>query len=143
MLGADEVSPRFEQRATGTTPDRALRRAGIRFPFAAAYLRGTSAWRRAGRLRGRDSRQRLRRLAGENFAQFNREVFSLLRRREVVVVLLLFLSPCSTFVLPYLLGGLGADFHASARAEGTPTRPPPWLARIQATLASAIVRPLP
>jgi len=43
-------------------------------------------------------------------------VLSLLRRREVVVVLLLFLSPCSTFVLPYLLGGLGADFHASGRA---------------------------
>ena len=57
-----------------------------------------------------------RRLAGESFVQFNREVFSLLRRREVVIVLLLFLSPCSTFVLPYLLGGLGADFHASARA---------------------------
>ena len=57
-----------------------------------------------------------RRLAGESFMQFNREVLSLLRRREVVVVLLLFLSPCSTFVLPYLLGGLGADFHASARA---------------------------
>jgi PAT family beta-lactamase induction signal transducer AmpG len=48
--------------------------------------------------------------------QFNSEVLSLLRRREVVVVLLLFLSPCSTFVLPYLLGGLGADFRASARA---------------------------
>jgi len=31
-----------------------------------------------------------RRLAGESFAQFNREVFSLLRRREVIIVLLLF-----------------------------------------------------
>jgi PAT family beta-lactamase induction signal transducer AmpG len=59
-----------------------------------------------------------RRLAGESFVQFSREVLSLLRRREVVLVLLLFLSPCSTFVLPYLLGGLGADFHASARAVG-------------------------
>ena len=57
-----------------------------------------------------------RRLARESFMQFNREVLSLLRRRQVVLVLLLFLSPCSTFVLPYLLGGLGADFHASARA---------------------------
>jgi MFS transporter, PAT family, beta-lactamase induction signal transducer AmpG len=55
-----------------------------------------------------------RRLASESFEQFNREVLSLLRRREVVIVLLLFLSPCSTFVLPNLLGGLGADFHASA-----------------------------
>ncbi|MDE3186009.1 MAG: MFS transporter [Acidobacteriota bacterium] len=57
-----------------------------------------------------------RRLAGESFGQFNREVLTLLRRREVVIVLLLFLSPCSSFVLPNLLGGLGADFHASARA---------------------------
>ena len=56
------------------------------------------------------------RLAGESFLQFNREVLSLLRRREVVIVLLLFLSPCSTFALTNLLGGLGADFHASARA---------------------------
>ncbi len=56
-----------------------------------------------------------RRLASESFEQFNREVVSLLRRREVVFVLLLFLSPCSTFVLPNLLGGLGADFHASTR----------------------------
>jgi PAT family beta-lactamase induction signal transducer AmpG len=57
-----------------------------------------------------------RRLAGESFAQFNQEVLSLLKRREVVVVLLLFLSPCSSFVLPNLMGGLGADFHASSRA---------------------------
>jgi len=56
------------------------------------------------------------RLAGESFAQFNREVLSLLRRREVTLVLLLFLSPCSTFALTNLLGALGADFHASARA---------------------------
>lgn len=57
-----------------------------------------------------------RRLAGESFAQFNREVLAMLKRREVVVVLLLFLSPCSSFVMPNLLGALGADFHASARA---------------------------
>jgi PAT family beta-lactamase induction signal transducer AmpG len=57
-----------------------------------------------------------RRLASESFLQFNREVISLFRRREVVIVLLLFLSPCSTFALTNLLGGLGADFHASARA---------------------------
>jgi MFS transporter, PAT family, beta-lactamase induction signal transducer AmpG len=57
-----------------------------------------------------------RRLAAESFVQFNREVLSLLRRREVALVLLLFLSPCSTFALTNLLGGLGADFHASARA---------------------------
>jgi len=56
------------------------------------------------------------RLASESFAQFNREIFSLLRRREVVIVLLLFLSPCSSFALTNLLGGLGGDFHASAEA---------------------------
>ena len=56
-----------------------------------------------------------KRLAGESFAQFNRDVIALLKRREVVMVLLLFLSPCSSFVLPNLMGGLGADFHASAR----------------------------
>ena len=56
-----------------------------------------------------------RRLAAESFAQFNREVLLLFRRCEVVVVLLLFLVPCSTFALPNLLGGLGADFHASER----------------------------
>jgi PAT family beta-lactamase induction signal transducer AmpG len=55
-----------------------------------------------------------RRLAGESFAQFNREVLSLLRRRKVLIVLFLFLSPCSSFALTNLLGGLGADFHASA-----------------------------
>jgi len=57
-----------------------------------------------------------RRLAGESFAQFNREVLSLLRRREVLIVLFLFLSPCSSFALTNLLGGLGSDFHASAGA---------------------------
>jgi PAT family beta-lactamase induction signal transducer AmpG len=56
------------------------------------------------------------RLAGESFAQFSREVLALLKRREVVLVLLLFLSPCSSFVMPNLLGGMGADFHASSRA---------------------------
>ncbi len=56
-----------------------------------------------------------RRLASESFGQFNREVLALLRKRQVLVVLLLFLSPCSSFVLPNLLGGLGADFHAFGR----------------------------
>lgn len=57
-----------------------------------------------------------RRLAGESFAQFNRDVLALLRRRQVVIALLLFLSPCSSFALTNLLGGFGAQFHASARA---------------------------
>lgn len=57
-----------------------------------------------------------RRLASESFLQFNREILGLVRRREIMIALLLFLSPCSTFTLTNLLGGLGADFHASARA---------------------------
>lgn len=56
-----------------------------------------------------------RRLAGESFAQFNREVFALLRRREVLVALLLFVSPCGSFALTNMLGGLGNDFSASPR----------------------------
>lgn len=57
-----------------------------------------------------------RRLAGESFSQFNREILALLRRKENVIVLLLFLSPCSAFALPQMLGALGDDFHASAHA---------------------------
>jgi PAT family beta-lactamase induction signal transducer AmpG len=56
-----------------------------------------------------------KRLAGESFGQFFGEIGALLRRREVLVALLLLLSPCSSFALTNLLGGLGADFHASAR----------------------------
>jgi membrane-associated phospholipid phosphatase len=38
MLATDGVSPQFEQRVAQRAPDRALRDAGIRFAFAAAYL---------------------------------------------------------------------------------------------------------
>ncbi len=56
-----------------------------------------------------------RRLAAESFRQFNSEVLALLRQREMLIVLLLFLSPCGSFALTNLLGGLGNDFHASSR----------------------------
>lgn len=59
-----------------------------------------------------------RRLAAESFGQFSREVLALFRRREVLIALLLFVSPCSSFALPDILGGLGEDFHASARVVG-------------------------
>jgi PAT family beta-lactamase induction signal transducer AmpG len=59
-----------------------------------------------------------RRLAGESFSQFNREILALLRRREVLIALLLFVSPCSSFALTNILGGLGADFHASPHMIG-------------------------
>jgi PAT family beta-lactamase induction signal transducer AmpG len=55
------------------------------------------------------------RLVGESFGEFRREVSALLRRREVLIALVLLLSPCSSFSLTNLLGGLGSDFHASAR----------------------------
>ncbi len=56
-----------------------------------------------------------RRLAGESFSQFSREVFALLRRREVLITLLLFIAPCGSFALTNLLGGVGNDFSASPR----------------------------
>jgi MFS transporter, PAT family, beta-lactamase induction signal transducer AmpG len=56
-----------------------------------------------------------RRLAGESFTQFSREIFALLRRREVLVTLLLFVTPCGSFALTNLLGGIGNDFSASPR----------------------------
>ena len=56
-----------------------------------------------------------KRLASESFGQFFREILLLLRRRQVLIALLLLVSPCSSFALTNLLGGLGADFHASAR----------------------------
>jgi PAT family beta-lactamase induction signal transducer AmpG len=56
-----------------------------------------------------------RRLAGESFSQFTREIFALLRRREVLITLLLFLTPCGSFALTNLLGGVGNDFNASPR----------------------------
>ncbi len=56
-----------------------------------------------------------KRLAGESFGEFGREVLALLRRREVLIALVLLISPCSSFALTNLLGGLGGDFHASPR----------------------------
>jgi MFS transporter, PAT family, beta-lactamase induction signal transducer AmpG len=56
-----------------------------------------------------------RRLAGESFSQFSREIFALVRRREVLITLLLFITPCGSFALTNLLGGVGNDFNASPR----------------------------
>ena len=54
-------------------------------------------------------------LARDSFRQFWAEVFALVRRREVLVALALFVAPCATFSLTNLLGGIGNDFHASPR----------------------------
>jgi MFS transporter, PAT family, beta-lactamase induction signal transducer AmpG len=56
-----------------------------------------------------------RRLAGESFGQFSREILLLVRRREVLITLLLFLTPCGSFALTNMLGGLGNDFSATPR----------------------------
>lgn len=55
------------------------------------------------------------RLARESFAAFFRDVFALLKRREVLIALALFLAPSGSFALTNILGGLGSDFHASPR----------------------------
>jgi MFS transporter, PAT family, beta-lactamase induction signal transducer AmpG len=56
-----------------------------------------------------------RRLARESFSKFFGEVFAVVRRREVLIALALFASPCASFALTNLLGSFGNDFHASAR----------------------------
>lgn len=54
-----------------------------------------------------------RRLASESFPQFFRDLISLVKRREVLIALILFITPAGTFSLTNFLGGLGGDFHAS------------------------------
>lgn len=56
-----------------------------------------------------------RMLARESFGRFWREVVSLLKRRDVLVALALFVLPSASFSLTNVLGGLGKDYHASAR----------------------------
>lgn len=54
-----------------------------------------------------------RRLAAESFAKFFREVLSILKRREVLTAIVLFVAPAATFSLTNFLGGIGDDYHAS------------------------------
>ena len=56
-----------------------------------------------------------RRLARESFSKFSAEVIAVVRRREVLIALALFASPCASFALTNTLGSLGNDFHASPR----------------------------
>jgi PAT family beta-lactamase induction signal transducer AmpG len=56
-----------------------------------------------------------RRLASESFTRFFGEVAHLLKRREVLIAIVLFLAPASTFSLTNFLSGLGSDFHASSQ----------------------------
>ena len=56
-----------------------------------------------------------RRLARDSFGQFWGEVFALLKRREVLIALVLFVLPSASFGLTNVLGSVGKDFSASER----------------------------
>ncbi len=56
-----------------------------------------------------------RRLASESFGQFFGEVAGILKRREVLLSLLMFVLPAASFSLVNLLAGLGSDYGASLR----------------------------
>ena len=56
-----------------------------------------------------------RRLARDSFQSLFRAIFSMLKRREVLLVLLLFALPSSSFTLTNLLAGYGDSFHATER----------------------------
>jgi PAT family beta-lactamase induction signal transducer AmpG len=59
-----------------------------------------------------------RRIAKESFPQFFAEVVSLLKKREILIAILLFVAPAATFSLTNFLSGLGSDFHASPHFVG-------------------------
>lgn len=59
-----------------------------------------------------------RKLARESFGQFFGEVGTLLKRRDVLLAIVLFMAPAATFSLTNFLGGIGQDFHASAHFVG-------------------------
>jgi PAT family beta-lactamase induction signal transducer AmpG len=59
-----------------------------------------------------------RRLASESFPKFFAEVASLLKRREVLIAIALFVAPVASFSLTNFLSGLSDDFHASNHFVG-------------------------
>ena len=54
-----------------------------------------------------------RRLASESFPQFFGDLVKLVKRREVLIAIILFIAPAGTFSLTNFLGGRGNDFHAT------------------------------
>jgi MFS transporter, PAT family, beta-lactamase induction signal transducer AmpG len=56
-----------------------------------------------------------RRLARESFAKFFGEIVALVKQRDVLVALAIFLAPSGSFALTNVLGGLGDEYHASPR----------------------------
>jgi PAT family beta-lactamase induction signal transducer AmpG len=59
-----------------------------------------------------------RRLARESFSQFFGELLRLLRNRQVLIAIVLFISPAATFSLTNFLSGIGHDFQATAGFVG-------------------------
>jgi MFS transporter, PAT family, beta-lactamase induction signal transducer AmpG len=59
-----------------------------------------------------------RRLARESFPQFFAEILALLRQRNVLIALVLFVTPTATFSLTNFLSGVGRDFGASVSFVG-------------------------
>jgi PAT family beta-lactamase induction signal transducer AmpG len=59
-----------------------------------------------------------RRLARESFTQFFSEVVSLLKQRDMLIAILLFVTPIATFSLTNFLSGLGDDFRAPSHFVG-------------------------
>ena len=56
-----------------------------------------------------------RQLASESFGRFARDIAALMKRREVVIALTMFVLPSASFALTNVLGGIGKDFAASER----------------------------
>ncbi len=59
-----------------------------------------------------------RRLAGDSFRQFFGEILALLKKRDVLIAILLFITPTATFSLTNFLSGVGHDFNASVDFVG-------------------------
>ncbi len=59
-----------------------------------------------------------RRLARESFPQFFGEILALLKQRDVLIAIVLFITPTATFSLTNFLSGVGRDFNASAAFVG-------------------------
>ncbi len=59
-----------------------------------------------------------RRLASESFPQFFGDLVALVKRREVLIAVVLFIAPAGTFSLTNFMGGHGGDFHASPAFVG-------------------------
>ena len=57
-------------------------------------------------------------LAAESFGRFWREVFALLKRRQVLIGMALFVLPSASFALTNVLAGIGKDYQAGTDLVG-------------------------